>query len=248
MTADPQTPVEWRSIPGWPYEASDKGHIRNEETGKILAPILDKKYHRVHLWRGGEEHERFWVHRLVLRAFEGPPPTDKHQVNHIDGDKTNNAVANLEWVTQEENAAHAIESGLWDPSMASAKLSSEEVVEIRERYAAGGVNLSELGREYDVTCTHVGQIVRGEKWSHIGGPITKETASQSGERNHGSSLTPEKARSMREKYADDPQLRQSDLADEHGVSVTTVSRVLRGESWVDAGGPITKTGAGGYER
>ena len=52
------------------------------------------------------------VHRLVLLAFIGEHPEGKNIVNHKDGDKTNNSLENLEWVTSQENTQHAVDTGL----------------------------------------------------------------------------------------------------------------------------------------
>ena len=66
-------------------------------------------YYRVSLGNGRRER----VHRLVAEAFvENPDPVHKIQINHIDGNKTNNKYTNLEWVSVSENTKHAVQSGL----------------------------------------------------------------------------------------------------------------------------------------
>ena len=70
-------------------------------------------YLRVDLCKD-RKHKNFLVHRLVALHFI-PNPGMLSQVNHIDGDKTNNCVKNLEWCTQAENATHAVKTGLFKP-------------------------------------------------------------------------------------------------------------------------------------
>lgn len=57
----------------------------------------------------------FFIHRLVISAFLSKQPTPDHQVNHIDGIKTNNSIENLEWITRVENIRHAMKLGLFKP-------------------------------------------------------------------------------------------------------------------------------------
>ena len=104
---------EWRECPvyGEQYEISNQGRVRKRRTGKILSQQTDNKgYKRVRLSLHDKKASGK-VHRLVAIAFI-PNPNNKPQVNHKDADKTNNAVSNLEWVTNGENQIHAYKNGL----------------------------------------------------------------------------------------------------------------------------------------
>lgn len=102
----------WRTIPSFPvYSASNYGRIRNEGTGRIMHQYLDTRGYPMLTLRRDNKQIPQRVHRLVAEAFLGGqhPELD---VNHIDGDKTNNCIENLEWCTREENVRHAVSTGL----------------------------------------------------------------------------------------------------------------------------------------
>lgn len=100
------------------YEVSDEGEVFRvasgigTKSGKRLAPGLNRGgYSQVNLSHQGTPSTKR-VHRLVAEAFlENPHGYD--QINHLDGDKTNNHVENLEWCTREQNTAHALKTGLF---------------------------------------------------------------------------------------------------------------------------------------
>ena len=118
----------WKVIEGYEglYEVSDQGRIKRvsgwknpkgayiQASGIISEKNIKKNgYKGVVLSKNGKPTS-FLIHRLVAQSFI-PNPHNLPQVNHIDGDKTNNRVENLEWVTPQQNVRHAFDTGLKKP-------------------------------------------------------------------------------------------------------------------------------------
>lgn len=88
------------------YLVTEQGQIINSKTGRALKPsITANGYYRVNLRKNGQT-KTLYIHRIVAEAFI-PNPNNYNEVNHIDEDKTNNNVENLEWVTHKSNINHA---------------------------------------------------------------------------------------------------------------------------------------------
>jgi hypothetical protein len=110
----------WKPIPGYEgyYSISSIGRVRRDRGGQgsiagrvLTCKIARNGYARLHLSRRNRK-KLFFVHRLVLLAFVGPPPFDGAVVNHLDGDKRNNKLENLAWCSVTENNRHAVKLGL----------------------------------------------------------------------------------------------------------------------------------------
>lgn len=101
-----------KEIVGFPmYTLSKEGKIYSKYTGKVLSPVKDiTGYHIVSLVNGKGKFKKS-IHRLLAEAFLDNPENKAH-VNHIDGNKTNNTLSNLEWATPKENTQHAKALGL----------------------------------------------------------------------------------------------------------------------------------------
>ena len=103
----------WKDIKGYEglYQVSNLGRVKSlKNREKILNPFSDNNYLNVDLFKNRKK-KRYKIHRLVAITFI-PNIDNKPEVNHIDGNKENNCISNLEWTTSSENMQHAFKMGL----------------------------------------------------------------------------------------------------------------------------------------
>lgn len=106
----------------------------------------------------------YLAHRLVATAFI-PNPHNKPQVNHVDGNKLNNHVSNLEWVTAAENAQHAIKSGLTrqvKKNEGNIKYTNEQCREVLA-LVQSGMKYVDAGKVHNMPYSTVAHLVRGSR-------------------------------------------------------------------------------------
>ena len=159
-----------KSIPGYEnlYEVDEEGYVYSLRKGIIIKPVqMQNGYLYAHLCNG-KKTKFVRIHRLVAEAFL-PNPNKYGQVNHINGNKHDNRVANLEWCDGYQNMSHAIANGLFKPKgedNPACKLSAEIVKQIRKEYQHGSHDFGTraLGKKYGVSSVMIGKIVRGENW------------------------------------------------------------------------------------
>jgi hypothetical protein len=179
--------IEWRPVPDYEqqYEVSNTGYIRRIGRGYASRPGRLVKagkhpcgYRVVSLWKHNRGRS-FLVHRIVAAVFLGPIPEDE-QVNHKDGDKTNNAVSNLEYVTRSGNVRHAMANRLMKLRGAenpNALLDEDKVILIR--FLSGfGMGYKRISRLLGLTWGLVRSVVTGQTWAHLPGarqPVKKGT-------------------------------------------------------------------------
>src|SRR5262245_59454121 len=161
----------WHSIPGYEglYEASDRGRVRGIKRRRVLALVKGRRgYLHVNLYRDGRAKNKL-VHRLVLASFAGPIRLG-WEVNHKDGDKTNNELSNLEQMTGEQNREHARAQGLFKPRLGednkSSKLTEAQVREIR-RLRKERMPVQEIAWRFRVSQGAVYSILKRKTWRHV---------------------------------------------------------------------------------
>lgn len=152
-----------REINGFPsYYVSDNGSVINRHTGRILRSSPDTSgYETVHLTENGRGYTKR-VHRLVAEAFLEQPNDREYQVNHKNGDKTDNRLLNLEYVSPSDNMHHAYANGLnhWVGY-------NERPVKILE---TGKIYKSqaECAREIGGSQPNINACLMGRRRSHLG--------------------------------------------------------------------------------
>jgi hypothetical protein len=162
---------EVKTIPGYEdYECDTFGNVYSLKFGKRrkLKPGNNVYGYLTVVLTEKKEKKTFYVHRLVMLTFNR---VSDLQVNHIDGNKTNNNFLNLEYCTGSENLRRAYKTGLAchkGENNNSAKLTEKDVMEIKAALLNPyfGIN-SDLGREYGVNPVTICNIKKGKNWAHV---------------------------------------------------------------------------------
>jgi hypothetical protein len=156
---------EWKDWNDY-YQVSSKGRVWSKKRNRFLKLSPDGKGYPQFDFRG----KFYRVHRLVADLFLCNPD-NKSQVNHKNGNKCDNRVENLEWVTPAENSKHAHATGLKNhkgENHPKAKLTSEDVKNIkRDLVDAYKGQRKHLANKYNVSEVAIYDIAVGKRWTHI---------------------------------------------------------------------------------
>ena len=152
------------------YEISNTGFVKSKFTGKILKACPRNGYLSVTICYNSIKR-RLNIHRLVAEHFVfNPDPSTKIQVNHIDGDKSNNCAWNLEWVTRSENQQHALKTGLKVPLRGVkcpwAKHTEKTIRKICKMLKKNH-KIKDICKKLKVNRELVSEIKHGRRWKSI---------------------------------------------------------------------------------
>lgn len=176
------------------YKISSLGNVINTKTNKYIHPFKshckkhktkdDDYYLSVRLYYNGKKfHKDYKVHRLVAIYFI-PNPNHYSMVNHIDGNKTNNCVSNLEWCSNKYNIQHAfnhkLEIPIYGENHYKHKLTVKDVITILRRLS-NHESLSKIAKDYNVTKQTISGILRNKTWKCIDRKTLKLKENYTGE-------------------------------------------------------------------
>lgn len=180
----------WRVVEEYPeYHVSNFGNVKSFKYGKErdMRKSIVLGYFSVQLWKNNIG-KNMRVHRLVAQAFI-PNPENKPYINHIDGDKTNNKVENLEWCTPLENERHSrsiLGKDMNGEKNCNSYITSEQVIYAVE-LEKSGLRYPEISKKTGIKSDLLYKILNGASWSSVTG-ITKSKGRPKGERNGYSKL------------------------------------------------------------
>lgn len=180
LTAEDLAEEGWLPVPQYEgiYEVSDMGRVRSviERRKTQVGDLIGGSqyaigYRYIHLTDLEGVRTRFLIHRLVLSAFNPIAGCEQLDVNHLNADKADNRLTNLEWASRSENILHAIhvtktKKILRGSESASSFLTEDDVKAIRKLFAEG-VTQGKLAQRYGVSQIAIHCIVRRKSWKHV---------------------------------------------------------------------------------
>lgn len=160
----------WKPVKGYEqyYLISDLGRVKTIKTGIIRKLQVHKDgYYCLIICVNNVRHIKY-IHKLIAEAFIDNP-LNYIEVNHIDGNKKNNCISNLEWCTHNENMYHASVTGLITfcrgENINTVKLNESQVIEIRK--LKGKVRGNKIAEQYGVNKSTIYDIFHNVTWKHL---------------------------------------------------------------------------------
>ena len=150
------------------YTINDNGEIFSDISGKMKTRNKgNTEYQIINFMTQEGKKKTYRVHRLVMMAFKPIKDMDKLEVNHIDGDKKNNALSNLEWCSSSENQKHAFQTGLQQPRKGEknnfSKLTQADIDKIFELRNLGWLQ-KDIANQIGCTRSNISYILNHKTW------------------------------------------------------------------------------------
>jgi len=150
------------------YSITSDGRVWSDKNNLFLKLITAPNgYLKVNLSKNGVA-KSYYAHRLVAQAFI-PNPKNKRECNHIDGNRGNNDVSNIEWCTHKENIIHSFKSlhrqAARGERHGMSKLTEQDVLTVRQLLSEGNLWQKEIGRLFGVSAPTISYIKSKKTWS-----------------------------------------------------------------------------------
>ena len=165
----------WKDIPDYEglYQVSNLGRVKSFQRNRemILKPRDNKLGYLKVILSKNKINKNIFVHRIVLLVIKPEIYFNKADVNHMDGNKYNNKLTNLEWCTRKENVIHSFKLGLSVSKKGeqkyNSKLTEKQVLQIRKDYKNNIFNQKQLANIFNVKSCTICKIINRQLWCHI---------------------------------------------------------------------------------
>ena len=154
-----------RRYPG--FFITEAGTVTTQ-LGEVKKQHINSYGYKTVSFRVGGKTTKVAVHILLCETFKGPQPEGKPFVRHLDDNKLNNQLYNLEWGSRKDNAEDAIRNGktVCGEAIVKAKLTEATVIAAREEHA-NGAGCVELAKKYGVHRSVMHKVLTKKSWKHI---------------------------------------------------------------------------------
>lgn len=165
----------WKTVENFPYyKVSSLGRIKSckFKIEKLLVGGIDKYGYKYNVLCHDGRRKTYKLHVIIMKTFvNNDDPKNKTQINHIDGNKLNNRLDNLEYSTPGDNVRHARRLGLINSPKgedhSNSKLTDDNVKEILKLLKSKKYTQKEIANEFNVSRRTVGFIKNNQTWKHI---------------------------------------------------------------------------------
>lgn len=146
------------------YIITKEGSILSKKTGKQIYVHVNKKGYNFVRLKGNGDGKTMLVHRIIAELFV-PNPLNLPEVNHLDGNKSNNNHWNLEWCTRKQNVAHSVATGLhhYGESSGQAKLTNDQAEQLRGLRRQGWLQKN-LADRFGISQARVSDIINNKSY------------------------------------------------------------------------------------
>ncbi len=205
------------------YEILADGRIINRNTNREQKGTMTNSGYKRMTFFG----DRISLHRVIATKYL-PIEDDKEYVNHLNGDKLDNRVENLEWCTASENAKHAFNLGLRIATDGSPKYGEDNAMSILtdkmviEILTYKDLSYQEIADKYNVSKSTIKHIFRGRTWKHIKREVVDK-------KNTRIKMSLDIARTIRERAKNGE--RQIDMSKEFKVAPNVISKIISNITW-----------------
>ena len=151
------------------YSINTNGQIYSHRRGIYLKPGINGSGYKIVTLCDKNKRKNKSIHRLLAQHFL-ENPNSLPEVNHIDGNKLNNNLNNLEWCSCSYNMKHSYKNKIstnMGETHKLSKLTENNVLEIRKLYKNGQINQGELSKKYKVSRRVIYDVIKNNTWKHL---------------------------------------------------------------------------------